>query len=265
MKPNLLRTLCGSTVVLVMVAVAIQAQDFTRSYPMGAGASVSVRTVSGNVKVTGYAGEAIVVVGHKEGRDREMVQIQDRSTASRVDVIVSYPDNCNCDASVNFEVQVPRSIRYQFDSFGSVSGDVQVANVAGDLRARSVSGNVTVKDASGKVDASSTSGNVTVEDTAGSVSAKSTSGEVRVDITRLEGTDRMDFTSVSGDVKVRLPASLDADVEMSVMSGDIKTDFALQIEDRGNGPGRRARGQVGSGSRQLRLSSVSGNVSLLKL
>ena len=68
MKPNLLRTLCGSTVVLVMVAVAIQAQDFTRSYPMGAGASVSVRTVSGNVKVTGYAGEAIVVVGHKEGR-----------------------------------------------------------------------------------------------------------------------------------------------------------------------------------------------------
>jgi len=264
MKRNLLQTLCGTIVVLAMVAVAVQAQDFTRSYQKGAGATVSVRTVSGNVKVTGYAGDAIVVVGHKEGRDRELVQIQDRSTASKVDVTVNYPDNCNCDATVHFEVQVPRSIRYQFDSFASVSGDVQVANVAGDLRARSVSGTVTVKDASGKVDASSTSGNVVVEEAAGTVSAKSTSGEVRVGITRLEGTDRMDFTSVSGSVSVRLPSNLDADVEMSVMSGDLKTDFALQIEDRGTGPGRRAHGQVGNGSRKLRLSSVSGDVSLLK-
>ena len=265
MKRHLLQTLCGSTVVLVMVAVAGQAQDFTRSFQMGAGATVSVRTVSGNVKVTGYAGDAIVVVGRKDGRDGELVQIQDRSTASKVDISVNYPDNCNCDTNVHFEVQVPRSIRYQFDSFASVSGNVQVANVTGDLRAKSVSGEVTVKDASGKVDASSTSGNVFVEDAAGSVSAKSTSGEVRVDITRLEGTDRMDFTSVSGSVSVRLPSNLDADVEMSVMSGDLKTDFALQIEDRSGGPGRRARGQVGNGSRKLRLSSVSGNVSLLKL
>jgi len=101
-----------------------------------------------------------------------------------------------------------------------------------------------------------------VRDVSGTVSAQSASGNVEVEIAKLEGTDDMKFSSASGDVNVRLPANLDAEVEMSSASGSVKTTFPLQIEDRRYGPGSRARGRVGNGSRRLRVSSASGNVSL---
>ncbi|HWQ35496.1 MAG TPA: hypothetical protein VNQ79_21805, partial [Blastocatellia bacterium] len=60
------------------------------------------------------------------------------------------------------------------------------------------------------------------------------------------------------------PENLDASVEMSVLSGSLKTDFPLQIEKPEYGPGQKAHGQPGSGSRRLKMSSVSGNVSLVR-
>jgi hypothetical protein len=242
------------------------AQDFVKTYPLGPDGSISITNISGNVKVTGTDGGGVVVMGFKEGRDREMVDILDRSSANRVDVKAKYPENCDCDASVRFEVQVPRSVAYRFDSISSISGDVSVTNVSGDLKVRSISGSVEVKGATGNVNASAISGEVKVEDVNGTVSAKSTSGEVRVDINRVEGAaNRMDFASVSGGVTVRLPANADADVEMSVLTGNLKTDFPLQIDEPERGPGRKAHGVIGGGgARKLRLSSISGNVNLLR-
>ena len=258
------RTLSCAVVVAAFSAISIAAQDFSRDFQLGTDATISVRTVSGNVKVSGYDGEVVTVVGRREGRDRELVTIVDRSTADRVDIGVKYPEECNCDATVHFEVRIPRKMRYRYDAFSTVSGDVAVADINGDLVAKSVSGRVTVTNVSGQSKATSVSGQVIVENAAGAVTAKSTSGEVRVTINRLDGMEPMEFTSVSGSVHVTLPSSLDANVDMSVLSGDLKTDFPLQIEDKGRGPGRKATGQVGRGGRPMRLSSVSGSVSLLK-
>ena len=242
------------------------AQDFVQTYPLGPDGSISITNISGNVKVTGADGGGVVVMGFKEGRDREMVDIVDRSSANHVDVRAKYPENCDCNASVRFEVRVPRSVAYRFDAISSISGDVSVSGVSGDLKVKSISGTVEVKGATGNVNASSISGEVRVEDVNGTVSAKSTSGEVRVDINRVEGAaTRMEFTSVSGGVTVRLPGNADAEVDMSVLTGNLKTDFPLQIEEPERGPGRRAHGIIGGGgARKLRLNSVSGNVYLLR-
>jgi hypothetical protein len=64
---------------------------------------------------------------------------------------------------------------------------------------------------------------------------------------------------------VRLPLNIDADVEMSSASGEVKTNFPLAVETEHYGPGQRARGRLGSGSRRLHISSASGNVSLTSL
>lgn len=233
-----------AAVALAAISTSATAQDFQKSYKLGAGGDVRVSTVSGDVKVTGYDGDAIIVTGHKEGRDSELVEIEDRSGGNTVDVRVRYPRNCNCDASVRFEVQVPRSTRYNFDGFSSVSGDVEVRSVNGKLKASSVSGTVRVEDVSGVVNASSVSGNVEVE------------------INRLEGPEDMKFSSVSGNVSVRIPSNLDADIEMSTLSGSLKTDFPIEVREEKYGPGRSARGRVGDGLRRLKMSSVSGNLGL---
>jgi len=242
------------------------AQDFQHSYSLGSGGSINIRNVSGNVQVTGYDGQAVVVTGIKEGRNSDKVSIEDQSSGNNVDVRARYPEHCNdCDASVRFEVKVPRGVAYRYNSISSVSGDVDVAGVSGELTAKAVSGEVTVKDVTGSIHASSVSGNVHVGKVAGTVNAKSTSGNVEVEIVSLEGAGNMDFGSVSGNVRVKLPGNLDAEISLSTMSGDLKTDFPLTIEKSKWGSGQKANGRVGSGSRNLKMSSVSGDLSLLQM
>jgi hypothetical protein len=264
MKQFQIRLAIYSGLACLLLSLNAAAQDFRKSYEIGQGGSVSVRNVSGDVTVTGYEGSAVLVLGFKEGPDRDRVRVEDNSAGNNVDVRARYPENCDCNASIRFEVKVPRA-NYKFDPISSVSGDVEVTGVSGDLLAKSTSGNVTVRGVTGAVNAKSTSGNVHVGEINGTVSGKSTSGNVEVEIMQLSGAGDMEFASTSGNVRVKLPGNLDADVRMSTTSGGLKTDFPLTIEEPERGSGRRAAGRVGGGSRNLRLSSTSGSVSLLMM
>jgi len=234
--------------LVALLAVTAAAQDFQKSYQLPAGGSIRVGNISGDVSVTGYDGNAIVVTGTKQGPDKETVQIEDRSTSGTIDIGVRYPHHCNdCNASVQFQVQVPRSISYNYSGIHSISGDVNVTGITGRLNASTVSGTVHVTDVTG------------------SVSAKSVSGDVDVEISRLEGSDDMTFSTVSGSVNARMPAGLDGHVEMSSFSGTIDTSFPIQIQEDRFTSGHRASGQIGSGSRRLRMSTMSGNLTLKQL
>jgi len=229
---------CGETLL---------AQDFQKSYRLAADGQIRIWTISGDVTIQGYDGAEVVVEGIRVGRDRERVEILDNSSNNRVDVGVRYPPNCNCNASIDFRVRVPRAIALNYDNIRSVSGNVSLSDLRGNIRTESTSGNVLVN-------------NVT-----GIVSAASISGNVEVTLKMVEGAGNMRFSSVSGDVAVKAAANLDAVVEMSTLSGSLTTDFALEIQERRYGPGRSARGRLGAGVLSMRISSVSGRVSLTKV
>jgi DUF4097 and DUF4098 domain-containing protein YvlB len=246
MSKSLFRLAVLSMVCGLILAASATAQDFQKSYRLTAGSDVRIGNISGNVTLTGYDGDSIVVNAIKDGPDRDKVEIEDKSAGDRVDIGVKYPEHCNCRVDVRIEVKVPRSISYNFRHISSVSGDVEVSGISGKVHASSVSGNVHVKDVTGAVNASAVSGNV------------------EVDISRLEGTDSMKFSSVSGNVNVMLPNNLDADIQMSSLSGSLKTDFPIEVKERRYGPGRSAQGRVGNGSRSLNVSAVSGSVTLMQ-
>jgi DUF4097 and DUF4098 domain-containing protein YvlB len=231
---------------LIIVASAVaSAQDFKKSYELPADAKISVSNVSGSISIAGYDGSAVVVTAYREGRDAARVTIEDRSTAGEVDVQVKYPERCECDASVRFEVQVPRSTAYRLTS-NTVSGNMEISDVTGRFAVNSVSGNVRV-------------GQVT-----GSVSGNTVSGTVEVAVAELEGAENMEFNSVSGDVVLRLPSSIDARVDFSTLSGEIESEFPIQKHEKKRGPGQSASGQLGSGTRTLHANSVSGDIRLLR-
>lgn len=204
------------------------AQDFQRSYQLGPNGSISIENVSGNVSITGYDGSAVSVSAFKEGRDRDVVQVEDLSAGDRVHLRARYPENCRrCNASLRFEVRVPRSSRLNFDKISTASGNVSATDVAGRIRLNTASGNITLQNASGEVEVATASGQVKVGNVSGSVQASSASGDVEVEITRLEGARDLRFSSASGSVRVRLPNDLDARVNLSTASGSIDTDFPL--------------------------------------
>jgi hypothetical protein len=244
MRRNILALSLVGLLFAVLAAGVASAQDYQRSYTLAARGSIRVSNVSGDVKVIGYGGTSIEVAGFKEGPDRDLVQIEDNSDGNHIDLRVRYPESHNCNASVNFELRVPQNVEYNYERLSSVSGSVVVDNVTGKLRAESVSGDVDIQNVTGVVSASAVSGNVDVQ------------------INDLKGAGDMKFSSVSGSVNVKAPLSLDADIEMSSISGSLKTNFPIEVQEQRYGPGRSARGRLGSGSHGLRITTVSGRVSL---
>lgn len=255
-------SLLGAAALCLVAAAGASAQDFQRSYNLEAGGSVNIANVSGDVTVTGYDGAAVVVTAQKTGRDRDLVEVEDTSTPGRVSLRAKYPNNCNCDASVRFEVRVPRNGNINLEKISTASGDVKAEGFSGRARLTTASGDVTVRGVSGEIHASSASGTVRVADASGRVNASTASGDVEVELTRLEGEGDMRFSSASGDVRVRLPSTINAHVSLSTASGSIETNFPIEVKSNRHGPGSRAEGQLGSGARSLKLSSASGNISL---
>ncbi|MGD0307706.1 MAG: DUF4097 family beta strand repeat-containing protein [Acidobacteriota bacterium] len=245
MNRNAPRILLLALSAALLFGVTGVAQDFQRTYKIAPEGSIRIATISGDVRVQGYDGSEVVAEGFRVGRDRERVEILDRSGTDHVDLGVHYQPG-NGDASINFVVKVPRSVSYNFADIRSVSGSVHLSDVTGHVSARSVSGSVEIK-------------NVT-----GIVSADSTSGNVDVVLRQIEGTGDMRFSSISGSVAVKAPANLNAYVSMSTLSGTLTTDFPIDIQERRYAPGRSARGRLGTGACSIRITSVSGRVSLTK-
>jgi DUF4097 and DUF4098 domain-containing protein YvlB len=255
----------AATVLCAAWAVTVGAQDFRQSFNLAPGSSISINNVSGDIKISGYDGATVEVTAYKEGRDRDQVSVENLSTAGHVSLRADYAEHCNCDASLRFEVKVPRSVRFDFEKISTASGNLSAENVTGRVEMNTASGDVTVSGVSGEIRASSASGTVKVKDSAGNVNASSASGDVEVELTRVDGDGDMRFSSASGNVNVRLPASIDATVEMSTVSGSIETNLPIEVRNNERGPGSRARGQLGGGSRLLKISSASGDVSLKSL
>jgi DUF4097 and DUF4098 domain-containing protein YvlB len=237
----------ATTLLFGAIATAsASAQDFNKSYQLEPNGEITVASLSGDVRVTGYDGSSVVVTATIKGRDADRVTILDRSGAGVVDVGVDYPKNCNCDATVDFDVRVPNGTPYRYEKIVSMSGDVEIANVTGEIHATSMSGDVRVRDV------------------AGTVEATAMSGDVHARITRLVGNGELKFTTMSGDVEVSLPSDLDANVSIATLSGSISNDFGLSVSEKKYGPGQTARGQLGDGSRTVTLKSLSGNARLLR-
>jgi hypothetical protein len=220
------------------------AQDFQKSYEIHPGGQILIGNFFGNIAVTGYSGSTVEVKAIRKGPDRQAIQISDLSLGNRVELMPIYPRFHNRSSGVDFEVKVPESIPLNFDRLSSFSGSVVVSNVTGRLRADSQRGNVEIKDVRGLVSATSVSGNVLV------------------DFSRVPERGNMRFRSISGNVEVTAPPSLDALIEMSSESGMLRTDFPIDVQERRYGPGREARGKLGSGKLMLWINSNSGRVSL---
>jgi len=246
---------------------AAWAQDPPRNYSLAQGSTISIANVSGDISVTGANVPNVVVTTIREGRDKELVDVEDLSSGGNLSLKARYPrDGRNIDANIRFIVQVPAGSHYKYDSLSTASGDVLLSNVAGEISARTASGDISMTQINGIVRASTASGDVQVRQATGAVTASTASGDIDVELTGIEATPELQelkFASASGDVTVRVIGSLNAQVEMATASGSISNDFGLKVEDP-EGHGRKASGIVGTGAVKLKLSAASGDLKLIK-
>ena len=160
------------------------------------------------------------------------------------------------------------------------SGSVRATQIEGDLSVDTGSGSVEVSRVRGRsLSIDTGSGDVTGSDLeAGELSVDTGSGSIRLagvtspDLSLETGSGgvtaelRRDVASLrvetgSGDIAIRAPTSLGAEVEIETSSGDIETDFPLQITQHARD---HMVGTIGDGQGTIAIETGSGEIRLLK-
>jgi len=104
----------------------------------------------------------------------------------------------------------------------TASGDVFVGDAAIDVMAKTASGDVRVARAGGEVRISAASGDVAVADPGGPVAIRTASGDIQV---RDFATGLAELNAVSGDVSVTVVQGLGVFMELSSLSGSVRSDL----------------------------------------
>jgi hypothetical protein len=147
-----------------------------------------------------------------------------------------------------------------------LSGDVTARGIAGDVAISAISGEVRLAEVTGNIDVGSVSGDISLRGVAAKiVRAKTTSGEIVYDGT-IDPSGRYDFSSHSGDVKLRVPRDAKAQLTVSTWNGSVDSDFPITLK-----PGehsismsrsKRLVFQIGGGGAPITAETFSGDITI---
>ena len=141
----------------------------------------------------------------------------------------------------------------------ALNGNVKITVPAKtDLAVASVSGDVTLSGINGNIDIESVSGDVTGSKLAGSLKAETVSGDLDLDYAAV---DKMKIKSKTGDVALRLPEDVEAEIELETEEGTATCDFELidrKEEDD------KLSGIINKTGAKIKIASAHGDVELKK-
>jgi hypothetical protein len=141
----------------------------------------------------------------------------------------------------------------------SASGSVTVSDIKGDIRISALSGSTQITKPGGRVDASTASGSVDVEGATSDVKAHAASGRVNVQ-GNPGASSYWDLKTASGSVQLGVPANASFHLAAEAISGEIKADIPIMVEEQGK---HSLRARVGSGNGgRVEVHTVSGEIRL---
>jgi DUF4097 and DUF4098 domain-containing protein YvlB len=259
-----------------------QIEKVTQTYKVGDAAALDLSHLAGDIRVTGGSGNEIKIDATKRARHRdpdqarrllEALRIDVNNFNGRVEVRTIYPRRGafgnNISASVDYVISVPTGATV---SLKSISGDISVSNVKGEVRAETVSGSVNINATPNVTIAKTISGDVTAQNIgtqttlvlstvsgtvlgtglkvraleAGTISgnvrlvgseidrleARSVSGDIEFDAPLTKG-GRYEFTSHSGNVRVLIPGNAGFELDADTFSGSVRSDLPVTLRAMG--------------------------------
>ncbi|MFF4418460.1 DUF4097 domain-containing protein [Streptosporangium sp. NPDC001559] len=148
-------------------------------------------------------------------------------------------------------------------SVKSVNGEIVLDGVSGEITADTVSGTVESRGLVGDLSFKSVSGELTVaQGTPRRLSATTVSGRITADL-ELPPTGHVTLNSVSGEIVLRLPSTVETDVTIRSTSGRINTAFA-ELRHTSQPGAKTLSGRIGGGMASLAATTLSADVTLLK-
>jgi DUF4097 and DUF4098 domain-containing protein YvlB len=145
------------------------------------------------------------------------------------------------------------------------SGDVDATAIAGDATITAMNGDIQVRGVTGGVEVKTVSGEIAVRDARSRlVRLHSTSGDISFDGT-IDAAGRYELQTHSGDVDLTLPSNVGAQLTVATFSGELQSDFPLELLPPGPGAGshgRRFEFRLGRGGARIAAESFSGDITI---
>jgi len=270
-----------------------QIEKVSQTFKVGDGAGLDLSHLSGDIRVTAGSASEIKVDATKRVRHRNpdeakrllaALRVDINNFNGRVEVRTIYPRRGefgnNISASVDYVISVPPSATV---ALKSISGDISVTNVKGEVRAETVSGDLNLTGTPNLAIAKTISGDVTARDVstqtsmllstvsgtviatgikARSLEAGSVSGDVRLvgsEVERLEARSisgniefdaplakggRYEFMSHSGNVRLLLSGNTGFELDVTVPGIGLAKGLAVTLRTMGRQDGGQARGRT---------------------
>jgi DUF4097 and DUF4098 domain-containing protein YvlB len=217
-------------------------EEFHKTVPLNAGGRVTLENINGNVEITGWDKNEVQIDAVKSARDQQRLdeaKIEVEGRGDAVHIRTRYPEGHATDnpASVHYTLHVPAGA--QLEKINLVNGSLEVSQLRGEVNANLVNGKLKARQLAGRADLSTVNG----------------SSEVQY--STLANVSEVKISAVNGSINLMLPPSSNADLSASTVSGNIKSDFPVQIES--GFVGRRLKGTLGSGGTKISLSNVNGS------
>ena len=253
---------------LPMVALPAFAQDWSKTYAVGAKPSIRVDTNDAAIEVTRGSSNTIsarvITQGYKNGAaDLHITEHQD---GDKVELSVRFPSESGIHFGWNnrrarIEVQVPAETALDLHSG---DGHINVDGTSGPAHIDTGDGAVEVHNFNGNIRARTGDGHITVDGVVTEVYLHS--GDGHIDLTARPGSkmDRSWLIHTSdGRVQVRLPDDFAAELSAHTGDGHITLDFPVTVS--GAVERSRVRGKLNGGGELLEITTGDGSIHVGKL
>jgi len=292
-------TIC---MIFLAVLPSASPDEWTKSFNLERTAKLHIETSDANIRVTSCECSTvearITTQGWTIGGDG--INIVDRQTGDQIDIEVRFPRHTLQmnwrNRRVDIEIKVPRNADLDLHTG---DGNVDIQGVKGTILLRSGDGNLKLSDLQGTLKAETGDGNIDLRNVLGDLTLHT--GDGRIDVTGVDGSlraetgdgrvrvnGRFDVLDVKtgdggidavagegskleanwrlntgdGNLTLRLPATIAADVELHTNDGSI--DFDLPVMISGRQGKREVHGQINGGGKLLSLKTGDGSIRLEK-
>lgn len=243
------KTVMAVLAIAALTAPAEAQQRIDETFASDARGSIEIVNVAGSVSVIAWDRAEVSVTGTL-GQGTERLELSRDRLNPQIRVVLPRTSSGRNIRGSDLQIRVPAG---KTVAVRTVSADIEVTDVRGQLDLRSTSGDVTVSGQPAEVRAGSTSGDLVIDVTTnGRVTAETTSGDVEV---RGSVRQSVNAESVSGDVHV---AARTPEVRAESVSGDLRLTGATARVSASTVSGDAVI--TGSGIEYGSFETVSGNM-----
>ena len=270
-------------------------KKFEKTFSVHPDGKLIIDADEGDMTITGSDSQAVIVRVTARGSDDQLGRLnvifdQDGNTVKTVCRVKHRFLNFSVTESFNIhiDVQLPRAFNLNLQTSG---GDIVVHDVKGTIQGETSGGNLDIADAEGNVKMGTSGGNVSLVHSTGEFALETSGGNMEgervtgsihmetsggnIELRNIDGklyastsggnirvsmkdNKGIDLSSSGGNLLVRLPKSISADVQAESSGGDVNCDFSF------NGKLREGslNGTINGGGNLIKLETSGGDITI---